>query len=64
MSSTERNDASKMNARCQGEYWATRTNGDKEYVYRTLLDAGIASFATDFPTQTKAASKKYYEDRE
>ncbi|MBQ9371945.1 MAG: hypothetical protein IJU03_07130 [Thermoguttaceae bacterium] len=53
-----------MNARCQGEYWATRTNGDKEYVYRTLLDAGIASFATDFPTQTKAALKKYYEDRE
>ena len=40
------------------------TNGDKEYVYRTLLDAGIASFATDFPTQPKAALKKYYEDRE
>ena len=39
------------------------TNGDKEYVYRTLLDAGLASFATDFPTKTKEALKKYYDEK-
>ncbi len=39
----------------------TWTNGDKESSYNALLDAGLASFATDYPTKTKEALKKYYE---
>ena len=41
----------------------TWTNGDKASSYRALLDAGVASFATDFPTKTQDAIKAYYAER-
>lgn len=36
------------------------TNGDKASTYWTLLDAGCASFATDYPTATMKAIGEYY----
>lgn len=39
------------------------TNGDKYLTYKTLLDCGCASFATDYPTETMASIKKYYEEK-
>jgi hypothetical protein len=36
------------------------TNGDKAPTYWTLLDAGCASFATDYPTATMKAIGEYY----
>jgi glycerophosphoryl diester phosphodiesterase len=36
------------------------TNGDKASTYWTLLDAGCASFATDYPTTTMKAIGEYY----
>ena len=39
-------------------------NGDKDFVYSTLMDAGVASFATDRPTDAWRAIKKYYEARQ
>ncbi|MDO5309521.1 MAG: glycerophosphodiester phosphodiesterase family protein [Planctomycetia bacterium] len=39
----------------------TWTNGDKEKSYQVLLDAGVASFATDFPTKTQESVAKYYQ---
>ncbi|MCF0235091.1 MAG: hypothetical protein HUK22_08985 [Thermoguttaceae bacterium] len=36
------------------------TNGDKSKTYEVLLDAGSASFATDYPTETKGAIAEYY----
>ena len=40
----------------------TWTNGDRESSYYPLLDAGVASFATDFPSVVKEALRKYYAD--
>lgn len=40
----------------------TWKNGDKALSYRVLMDAGCASFATDFPTATKKALAEYYAD--
>ena len=38
-------------------------NGDKYLTYKTLLDCGSASFATDYPTETMQSSKDYYEEK-
>lgn len=38
------------------------TNGDKYLTYKTLLDCGCASFATDYPTETMQSIKDYYEE--
>jgi hypothetical protein len=40
----------------------TWTNADREASYYPLLDAGVASIATDFPTITKQTLEKYYAD--
>ena len=36
------------------------TNGDKYLTYKVLMDAGSASFATDYPTETMKAIEDYY----
>ena len=41
----------------------TWKNGNKESSYRALFDAGAASFATDYPTETMNAIRNYYSDR-
>lgn len=41
----------------------TWNNGDKYQSYKALLDCGCASFATDYPTETMASIKKYYEEK-
>ena len=38
-------------------------NGDKYLTYKTLLDCGSASFATDYPTETMQSIKDYYEEK-
>lgn len=40
------------------------TNGDKYSTYKTLFDAGCASFATDYPTETMQSIKDYYDEKE
>ena len=40
----------------------TWTNGDRESSYYPLLDAGLMSFATDYPSVVKKALEKYYAD--
>lgn len=39
------------------------TNGDQYSTYKTLLDSGCASFATDYPTETMKSIKKYYDEK-
>ncbi len=39
-------------------------NGDKYQTYKVLMDAGSASFATDYPTATMEAIQKYYDEGE
>jgi len=39
------------------------TNGNKSLTYSTLMDAGVASFATDFPTETQKAIDEYYAEK-
>lgn len=41
----------------------TWKNGDKAESYKTLFDAGVASFATDYPTETMNAIEQYYKDK-
>ena len=38
-------------------------NGDKYLTYKTLLDCGSASFATDYPTETMQAIQDYYAEK-
>ena len=40
------------------------TNGDKYDTYKKLFDAGCASFATDYPTETMNAIERYYKEKE
>ncbi len=40
------------------------TNGDKYDTYKKLFDAGSASFATDYPTETMNAIERYYKEKE
>ena len=39
------------------------TNGDKYQTYKVLFDAGSASLATDYPTETMDAVRKYYQEK-
>ena len=39
------------------------TNGDKYQTYKVLFDAGCASLATDYPTETMDAVKRYYQEK-
>lgn len=39
------------------------TNGNKYETYKVLLDAGCASFATDYPTETMSALERYYKEK-
>jgi len=38
------------------------TNGNRYLTYKALMDAGCASFATDYPTETLQSLKDYYEE--
>ena len=39
------------------------TNGDKYQTYKVLFDSGCASLATDYPTETMDAVRKYYQEK-
>ena len=38
-------------------------NGDKDFAYETLLDAGVMSIATDFPSKAREVIAKYCESK-
>lgn len=38
-------------------------NGNKDFPYTTLMNNGVSSFATDYPTNAKSVIKAYYDEK-